>query len=119
MTLTDSDRDSIERLEETLWREATRFDRAHMERVLALGFFEFGQSGRRYTRDETLDAQAQAIDARFPLREFAVVEIDERTVLVTYVSEVGPLPVRARRSSLWTRAETGWRLRFHQGTPLG
>jgi hypothetical protein len=38
-------------LEESLWREETRFDRAHMGVVLAPGFLEFGMSGRRYDRD--------------------------------------------------------------------
>jgi hypothetical protein len=44
------DRQLLERLEEELWREATRFDRARMNDVFADDFFEFGRSGRVYGR---------------------------------------------------------------------
>jgi hypothetical protein len=42
MEIDQRDRQLLERLEEELWREATRFDRARMNDVFADDFFEFG-----------------------------------------------------------------------------
>ena len=52
MELSDLDRETLERLEEELWREETRFDMQRMEEVLAADFFEFGRSGRFYRRED-------------------------------------------------------------------
>jgi hypothetical protein len=55
-----------------------------------------------------------------PLPKFAARLIAADVALVTYVSEVKFTDVteRANRSSLWSRYPTGWKLRFHQGTPI-
>ena len=42
--LTAEDRELLQRLEEELWREETRFDLSRMEEVIAEDFFEFGRS---------------------------------------------------------------------------
>jgi ribosomal-protein-serine acetyltransferase len=105
--------EDLERLETSLWRTESRFDRAYMESVLAPDFFEFGRSGRTYTRDETLAIEREEVEAR--LSDFRVVAIGDDARLVTYVSEVGD--ERANRSSLWVRSGSTWTLKFHQGTP--
>jgi len=116
--LTEPERFALRDLEESLWRAETRFDRAHMERVLAPDFVEFGRSGRTYSRADTLASPAVPIGGALPLEEFAVRELDRDTVLVTYVSRVGDAhPDLANRASIWSRSAGGWRLRFHQGTP--
>src|SRR6516164_7020605 len=88
MTLTADEHDQLRRLEESLWRPETRFDRDHMNEVLAPDFFEFGRSGRVYRREDTLDVPAQPINARLPLAKFAVRLIAADVALVTYVSHV-------------------------------
>ncbi|WP_151115023.1 nuclear transport factor 2 family protein [Hypericibacter adhaerens] len=119
MPLTPDDIETLRRLEESLWRAETRFDRAYMERVLAPDFFEFGRSGRRYDRAQILAHSGDTIRATLPLARFAVHPIGADAALVTYVSEVAYGTVeRANRSSLWLRTEKGWRLQFHQGTPV-
>ena len=70
MELSSRDRSDLERLEEGLWRADVRFDRKHMDAILAPDFFEFGRSGRIYRREDTLDIPAQPILARLPLTEF-------------------------------------------------
>ena len=119
--LRQADREALERLEVSLWQAETRFDRAYMERVLAEDFHEFGRSGRVYTREETLAVPDEgSIEIRLPLPDFRVQPISADVVLVTYVSEVtyeGVTEV-GNRSSLWSRSEDGWRLRFHQGTAV-
>jgi hypothetical protein len=120
MTLTADEHDQLRCLEESLWRAETRFDRDHMNEVLAPDFLEFGRSGRVYRREDTLDVPAQRIDVTLPLGKFAVRSIAADVALVTYVSEVtyGEVNEVANRSSLWSRHAGGWRIRFHQGTPV-
>ena len=109
----------LQRLEESLWQEATRFDRTYMEQILAEDFFEFGRSGRIYRREETLDAQGETIRAVIPLANFRVRPISKNVIQVTYDSEVayGKIVEFAHRSSLWSKNMQSWTLEFHQGTP--
>jgi hypothetical protein len=119
MTLSADEQDQLRLLEESLWRGETRFNRDHMNELLAPDFLEFGRSGRVYRREDILDVPPQPIDATLPLPKFAVQPITADVVLVTYVSEVtyGAVKEVANRSSLWSRHPGGWRIRFHQGTP--
>jgi ribosomal-protein-serine acetyltransferase len=107
----------LERLELSLWRAQTRFDREYMDAILAADFVEFGRSGRVYGRDDVLAFGPSRIDAH--LIGLRVTEIDRDTRLVTYVSEVRTADAidLANRSSLWVRSGGSWQLVFHQGTP--
>jgi len=118
--LTEAEIAELERLEESLWRAETRFDPDYMERVLAPDFCEFGRSGRVYRREDTLAVAPIPFEARFPLPEFAARLIAPDVALVTYRSEVafGDLAEHGNRSSLWSRDNAGWTMRFHQGTAL-
>jgi hypothetical protein len=120
MELSSDDRTTLERLEERLWREETRFDATFMGEVLAPDFFEFGRSGRVYQRHDTLAIQPGRIDAVLPLPEFRARLLDARTAQVTCCRRVTHHGVvqHARRSSIWSRTESGWVLRLHQGTPF-
>jgi hypothetical protein len=118
MKMNNEDREILERLEEALWRSETRFDTSFMNKVIAEDFFEFGRSGRVYQRQDTLAAGFQAIDAVLPLPDFQARLLNENTAHITYNSAVMSNGVveHARRSSIWSRTESGWVLRFHQGT---
>ncbi len=120
MELSRRDKEDLRLLEEGLWHEETRFDPRWMDEVLAPDFFEFGRSGRVYTRQDTIDIEAQPIDAALPLADFCARLLDTDIAHVTYVSAVTYDGVRelANRSSIWSRAGNGWRLRFHQGTVI-
>jgi hypothetical protein len=120
MKIDNKDREILERLEEELWRQETRFDLHRMNQLIADDFFEFGRSGRVYQRQDTLAIESQTIDAVLPLSEFQVRLLDENTAQVTYNSAVNYDGVveYARRSSIWSRSINGWVLRFHQGTPF-
>jgi hypothetical protein len=114
--------ETIRALEESLWRSKTRFSRELMDKTFAEDFFEFGRSGRRYGRDEMFfDKSApEDINATLPLPEFHARHITDDVVQVTYVSEVvydGTI-LKGNRSSIWSRTEGTWQLRFHQGTPI-
>jgi ketosteroid isomerase-like protein len=117
--LSDADREQLTHLEERLWREQTRFDMQFMEATLADDFFEFGRSGRTYTRETTIGMAAEPIHAVLPLPNLRIRLLDESTAQVTYDSAVrydGAIG-HGHRSSIWSKTERGWVLRFHQGTP--
>ena len=103
-----------------MWREETRFDSAFMQTALAKDFFEYGRSGRTYTRQEILAAPREAINAVIPLPNLTVRLLDGETAQVTYDSAAtydGVIEY-AHRSSIWSRTAQGWVMRFHQGTPF-
>ncbi len=118
MNLDEDTRKELERLEESLWKRETRFDEAYMRSIMAEDFFEFGRSGKIYSLDIYLSAPDQEINVKLPLKNFTIHQIDERVVLITYISEVqyGELEI-GNRSSIWLKADNGWKLKFHQGTP--
>lgn len=105
----------LEHLEEAMWRPETRADRRWMDARLSATFVEFGQSGRRYTRAEIIEADVGDFSAVLPLRDLTMRPLGEHHVLVTYQSEMGG--IRANRSSIWQRTPSGWLMEFHQGTP--
>lgn len=119
MELRAEEREELQRLEEDLWREETRFDTVYMEQVIAGDFFEFGRSGRVHQRSDTLSAPKQPITAVIPLPDFKARLLSQNVAQVTYNSQVTYHGVveKARRSSIWSRTAGGWALRFHQGTP--
>ncbi len=117
--MTDEDLSALIALEESLWRRETRFDRAYMERLLAEEFIEIGRSGRVYSRSAILAVTDQPIEAKLPLPGLVVREISKDVLQVTYNSRVvcnGEVE-KGRRSSLWRKAQRGWVMVFHQGTP--
>jgi hypothetical protein len=109
-------------LEVALHRPAARADIPRLDELLHPSFIEFGRSGRSYTKADMLRELplAQPSDGIWS-QDFAVNEITEDVALLTYrsahVDGNGELSRHTLRSSLWQRAESGWQLRFHQGTP--
>ncbi|MCB1181769.1 MAG: hypothetical protein KDK55_07125 [Chlamydiia bacterium] len=58
MQIKDEEKETLRKLEESLWIASTRFDFNYMNRILAHDFFEFGRSGRgvRQTNDRKANA---------------------------------------------------------------
>jgi hypothetical protein len=117
--LSAEDQEELQRLEEALWQQSTRFDLGFQEARFAQDFFEFGRSGRVYRRDEVISTDSAPILAKLPLENLRFRVLDVNTVQLTYNSaaEYNGVVEYARRSSLWSGTATGWVLRFHQGTP--
>lgn len=120
MEISSEDFEKLKALEESLWIAEYRFDREKMNQILAEDFFEYGQSSRIYQRTDTLNVPAQEIHAVIPLTDFKIRLIESHVAQVTYISIVDYADgeARALRSSLWSRTQEGWKLRFHQRTPL-
>lgn len=119
MSLSADDIAELTRLEEALWVGETRFRLDWMEGVLAADFFEFGRSGRVYSRAECLDIPAGEIVIELPLPDLAIRQLSDDIAQVTYksVMRAGGKTLTALRSSIWQRTDDGWQLKFHQGTP--
>jgi hypothetical protein len=83
-------------------------------------FIEFGASGRRWDAGSILSVTSGGtVSSESPVRvdEMAGVVLAPGVVHLTYFSDNQGR--RAWRSSLWRLTETGWRLYFHQATPVG
>ncbi len=117
MKISSQDFEKLKQLEESLWITKTRFDNQYMDSILALDFFEFGRSGKTYTREEILSFSPQEINSKLPLKDFKIQLITKDVALVTYISEIQSNELEVgNRSSLWLKTPTGWQLKFHQGT---
>ena|ERR1700733_14911538 len=117
--LSEADRAELIRLEEGMWRQSTRFDEAFQEARFAVDFIEFGRSGRVYSRQQVIRSDPQQIDVVLPLPDLFICLLDQNTAQVMYTSCVTRDGVMecGRRSSICSRTDAGWIMRFHQGTP--
>jgi len=102
---------------------AVRASHSEFIRLLDPEFVEVGSSGRRYTYDEMVtwlpDHAGSSPDGpRYEPGDITGVLLAPGLVHLTYETDFDGR--RARRSSLWRRRseETGWRMYYHQGTPV-
>ena len=107
----------------SLMDPAVRSSRAEAVRLLDPGFVEVGASGRRYTYEETIAGlpgkPGGAADGPcYEPSQITGVVLAPGLVHLTYETVFDGQ--RARRSSLWRKRseESGWRMYYHQGTPV-
>ena len=107
-------------LEEGLWMPERRFDPEWMDRILHPDFNEVGASGRVYSRNTIIDTPRVQFEAQLPHKDYKLELIEEEVALARYISldTFQGVPRYAHRMSIWISTNEGWRLRFHQGTPL-
>ena len=103
--------------------------RADFENMTDVAFWEVGASGRRYNREYTLaevvrryeNPQYRRIHAPpenlWETKDFHCREIAVNTYLLTYTLIQEDRVTR--RSTLWQRIDTGWKILYHQGTIVG
>ena len=117
--MTKQDLTQLQSLEISLWKPKTRFDKKYMNKILSPKVFEFGRSGKIYTRKEIINCPPQEIKIHLPLKDFKIHKITKDIILITYISKVQYKKLDiSNRSSLWLKTKTGWKLQFHQGTPV-
>jgi hypothetical protein len=94
-----------------------RKDRERVSALLADDFFEFGSSGRVWSKASILDLLATEPGQPAPVvEEFEIRRIAAEAVLVTYRT-VRPEQVTLR-SSVWMLQGGAWQVVFHQGTKV-
>lgn len=106
--------------ERALLTAQVRASIAALDALLADDFFEIAASGASYGKDEVLARLPHESGTRFETDGMAERRLGEGVALVTYRAVVERDGVRrpSLRSSLWQRDAAGWRMLFHQGTPL-
>lgn len=102
-------------LELQLLEPATRRDRAELERLLHPEFREVGASGKTWDRDALIEALTHEQGPVADVERLAARPVAGDVVLVTYLA--ASRGRRSLRSSLWVHSH-GWRMLFHQGTPV-
>ena len=113
----------IKELEIELQNSGVRKDRERLEVLLHSDFVEIGRSGQIYKKPDILAAlEAEQVHTVWS-QDFEAHLIRPGLMLLTYrsahVDSTGNLTHFSRRSSLWEDSESGWKLRFHQGTSTG
>lgn len=107
----------VGRLETRMWLNDYRGDARWFDHHLHADFVEHGCSGAVWTRGRIVSAPVdEVIVIRLPLDDQQLRQLASDTWMLTYVAHQ---PDRScRRVSIWQELSEGWRLRFHQGTPL-
>ena len=112
----DNDLSTVLALERELQTAECRRDRERLTRLLADDFTEVGASGTMWDKSSILDMLGTEIPVEIEVIEPTGRVIGPDYVLLQWVSQTPEM--RARRTSLWRRSDTGWELVHHQGTPL-
>jgi hypothetical protein len=113
---------TLQALEQSLLRAEVRSDSDRLGALLHPLFSEVGASGRTYSREEMLTEFRNAPPSYAVwAQDFQAEVISETVVLLRFksahIEESGSLSRFVSRISVWQATESGWRLRFHQGTP--
>src|SRR5215510_15421687 len=112
----------LRELEVVLHQPGVRSDRAKLGELLHPQFREFGRSGAEYGREDVLrEFEANPPSYEVWSQDFRIEELAPGVALVTYRSAHlradGRLDRYTNRASVWQLTPSGWRMRFHQGTP--
>ncbi|MDV8021822.1 nuclear transport factor 2 family protein [Rhodococcus sp. IEGM 1330] len=113
----DDDLSTVLELERELQTAECRRDRERLASLLADDFTEVGASGTVWDKSSILDMLGSESSVEIEVIELSGRVIGSNCVLVQWISRTAEL--RARRTSLWRRTDTGWELVHHQGTPIG
>ena len=121
MDLVDAGNDELARalcaVEAALLDQAVRRDPEAVSDLLHDDFFEFGRSGRYWSRSDIIDLLAGEQGHTMEMSSPSAVLLSEGIALLTYRSRHLITGAVALRSSIWIKQGDSWKLRFHQGTP--
>jgi hypothetical protein len=93
--------------------------RADFDNMMAPDFWEVGASGRRYSRESTLDELVRRyagdyVDGPLAAADFHCRKLADEVYLLTYTLFQGER--KTRRVTIWQRIAADWKIVFHQGT---
>jgi hypothetical protein len=111
--------EQLREAEELLFQPVIRRSAEAVSRLLADEFCEFGSSGRRFTKQEIVEALQKEAAGRISIQDFQAHILASGVALVTYQATRQAAPNQVTislRSSLWVRREERWQMLFHQGT---
>ena len=112
----ESDEDAVLRLEASVYSPEVRGDASRLSALLHPDFEEVVGTGHVWDRETTIQALLSAPGAGAEIiGRPAASRVGADALLLVF--ETSDARGAARRSSLWVRTASGWRLRFHQVTP--
>ena len=109
--------EELQRLELLFHQPEPGTRRAELEKATDEGFWEVGASGRTYEREYVLgelQRRSQLPREKWQATNFACREIATDNYLLTYTLAQGDR--LTRRSTIWRRTGSGWKILYHQGT---
>lgn len=111
--------EQIRALEELLLNPETRKSEDVLSRVLAKDFLEIASTGRKYNKQQIIDALLNEKPAPLSLTDFQTRPLAPGLVLATYRAirkgDSGQSS-SSQRSSIWKYDDKRWQIVFHQGT---
>lgn len=91
---------------------------ADFEAMMAPDFWEVGASGKRYSRSYVLAVLQERYAGdnvdEWETRDFHCRRLAGEVYLLTYTLFQGPR--KTRRTTIWEKTASGWKIVFHQGT---
>jgi hypothetical protein len=116
MTLQEALAAELKELEELLLVPDVRKSKRLLD-LLADEFFEFGSSGRVYSKDDLVAVLQAETPVGQTTSDFRVTTLAPDVALLTYKIHRHSQPaVDTLRSSVWRRSNGKWQMVFHQGT---
>jgi len=113
--------DHLFELEKQLHSPEIRSSPEAISRLLSESFFEFGSSGKTWTREAVLNGlPSENETTKIESSNYEAISLAQ-DVLITYVSmrvRLGQKLSSFLRSSIWRRNNGFWQMEFHQGTPM-
>ena len=106
----------IKKLELELVLPMTRRNPSRITELLADDFSEIGSSGKKYLKHDVIESMVPGSMHNYSLADFCFTELSTDCVLVTYLAVLGE--TRSRRWSVWGLGSSGWKMRYHQSTPI-
>lgn len=106
----------FKQLEMSLLEPKVRSSVSHLNKLIDDDFIEFSSSGKVYDKQDILKFLPAEEKRNFVISDFAIKELSEDVVLVTYKTTENGLT--CLRSSLWKREFDEWKMVFHQGTKM-
>lgn len=109
-------------LEHTLQSIDARSSVEELNNFIADDFLEFGTSGNKYNKQETLSSlPTEQGKYKYVMSDFSIKQISENIIQATYKTdrtENDTNKVTSLRSSLWRNESGQWKMFFHQGTKV-
>lgn len=105
------------RLEEMLLLPEVRTSATELSNLLADNFFEFGSSGKVWSKKYGLSPNGIDV-VKMKLSDFQIHPLSEEIVLTTYQIFNEEKMQHSLRSSIWKYENAKWQMIFHQGTPI-
>jgi hypothetical protein len=110
----------LRKLEQDLLQPEIRKDSEAVADLITDDFYEFGSSGRVFSKPEIIQALQTEEPAQLSIADFHVRSLTPGIALVTYRAvkqgETGEGIPTSLRSSLWVMRDGRWQMLFHQGT---